>query len=131
MPLNDLTVQKVTGAAPTIDAVFDGEEVWGEPLYALDGMDDVYNSTIHYFDPGLTPKYIFDRSWAVTDHYLWVYDDKHPDNGSVQAIQNAKYKLYARWDNDTLYMLSLIHILFLFCFIRKFTDENLHVDTRV
>lgn len=96
MPEADYHILK-TNTAPAIDGVFDGESVWGQPIFDISGNDSYWFTRER---AALNPLYV---SWAITTSNLWTKTD-----GSVEMIRNARFTGYARWDDSRLYMAFVV-----------------------
>lgn len=96
MPEADYHILK-TNAAPKIDGVFDGESVWGSPIFDITGDDSFWYTRER---ATILPLYV---SWAITSSTLWTKND-----GSVEMIRNASFTAYARWDDTKLYLAFVV-----------------------
>ena len=96
MPEADYHILKAN-AAPTIDGEFDGESVWGTPIFDITGEDAFWYTKER---SSLMPLYV---SWAITSSTLWTKTD-----GSVEMIRNASFTAYARWDDTKLYLAFVV-----------------------
>lgn len=94
VPESNFTVTRVS-TAPTIDGAYSESEGWGTPIIDVTGQE-MYDYVTGSGEQLYLP-------WAVMEMPYYQRTD-----GSVEALQGTTLKVYAKWDDDNLYMCYVV-----------------------